>query len=115
MCKRCAGETGAAEARAATHGADMHPASHAVHPACKAAAVHAAHPTAVPAATPKTAASEHRWRKRQRRSERTGDEATKELLVHPDSSWSSCIDGYHRRKATGAVGKGNDQQTETMR
>jgi hypothetical protein len=45
----------------------------------------ASHATStMPAAA--AAACEHRWRKRKRRGKRTRDEATKNPVVHPESS-----------------------------
>ena len=72
-------KTAAAEMRASAHAAGMHPASHA-------AAMHATAHTATMAAATATTASERRWRKGKRRSERTRDEATKDLVIHPNSS-----------------------------
>jgi len=89
-CKRRTRETGAAkprtgahspEAHSATHGADMHPTSHPADMHSAATEV----PTAEAAAMAATA-SERRGRKSKRRSKRTRDEATKELVVHPNSS-----------------------------
>jgi len=89
-CKRRTRETGAAkprtgahspEAHSATHGADMHPTSHPADMHSAATEV----PTSEAAAMAATA-SERRGRKSKRRSKRTRDEATKELVVHPNSS-----------------------------
>jgi hypothetical protein len=120
MRETCAGETGAAEARATAPRADMHSASHAahsaspaaVHAASEATAMHAAaeaaavpaasHPTAVPAAATATATSECWWRKCKRRTERTGDETTKELVGHANSS---CRIASMNTTATDAVAR----------
>jgi hypothetical protein len=58
----------------------------------------------MPAAAP-AAACERRWRKRERRGKRTRDEATKNPVVHPESSvvefpWSNCRDEFRREKTT---------------
>src|SRR5216684_5509554 len=67
-----AAEVRASEVRASAHAAEMHSAATEV-------------PTAEAAAMAATA-SERRGRKSKRRSKRTRDEATKELVVHPNSS-----------------------------
>ena len=76
-------ETAAAETRASAHAADMHAAD--VHAAGTHPSPHPAVHTASHAATV-TTASKHRWGKGKRRSKRTRDKATKELVVHPNSS-----------------------------
>src|ERR1700675_113419 len=68
-------ETAAAEMRA--HAADMHAAG--THPSAHAA-MHPSH------AATMTTASKHRRGKRERRSKCPRDEATKELVVHPNPS-----------------------------
>jgi len=67
----------------ATHAAAMHPASHA---AAMHAATHTATMHAASHATAATTPSEHRRRKGKRRSERTRNEATKDSVVHRNSS-----------------------------
>ena len=73
-------ETAAAEMRA--HAADMHAAG--THPSAHAA-MHASMHASSHAAT-MTTASKHRRGKRKRRSKCPRDEATKELVVHPNPS-----------------------------
>jgi hypothetical protein len=87
----------------ASEAACVHPASEAtcVHATSEAASVHAtSHPAAMHAATTtaKAASGKRRRRKSERHAERSRGEATKELVVHLNPSWSSCIDGYRRRK-----------------
>jgi hypothetical protein len=82
----------ASEIRAAAHCGEMHPAAHA-------AATHAASHAAAMATATATAASECRWRQSKRRTERTCDQATQELVVHPNPPWLNSVDG-HRRKNT---------------
>jgi hypothetical protein len=64
------------------------------------------------AATATAAACERRWRKRKRRGKRTRDEATKNPVVHPESSvvefpWSNCRDEFRREKKTTSRAKGS--------
>jgi hypothetical protein len=68
----------------------------------------AAEATAVPAAA--SATSECWWRKCKRRTERTGDETTKELVGHANSS---CRIASMNTTATDAVAREDDQQTQT--
>ncbi|HXQ08922.1 MAG TPA: hypothetical protein VN831_29720, partial [Bradyrhizobium sp.] len=103
MRKVRARKMAASEMRAAAHGGEMHPAAHAAatHAASHAAAVHAAsHAAAVHAAshaaamtTAATAARECRWRQSKRCTERTRDQATQELVVHPNPPWLNSFDG----------------------
>ena len=66
----------AAEMRAATHAAEVRASSHAA----------AMHPAAAAMTTATAAASERRWRQSKRRTERTRDQATQELVVNPNFS-----------------------------
>src|SRR5713101_4332221 len=96
MRKVRARKMAASEMRAAAHGGEMHPASHAagVHAASHAAAM------ATAAAAAATAARECRWRQSKRRTERTRDQATQELVVHPNPPWLNSFDGRRRKKTT---------------
>jgi hypothetical protein len=94
----------AAKARASAHAAEMHPASHGMHPhpstahgmhphpstthaagvAAKATAATAKATAAMAAATTTAPTScECRWRKSERRTKRARDETTEKLAVHP--------------------------------
>jgi hypothetical protein len=113
MRKVRARKMAAGEMRAAAHGGEMHPAAHAaaVHSAAHAATVHSAshaaamHSTShaaamATAATTTSAASECRWRQSKRCTERTRDQATQELVVHPNPPWLNSFDGRRRKKTT---------------
>src|SRR5216684_3822134 len=76
MRKVRARKMAASEMRAAAHGGEMHPAAHAA----------------------ATAARECRWRQSQRCTERTRDQATQELVVHPNPPWLNSFDGRRRKK-----------------
>jgi hypothetical protein len=118
MRKVRARKMAAGEMRAAAHGGEMHPAahaaamhsaSHAMHPASHAAAVHStSHAAAMAATTTTSAASECRWRQSKRRTERTRDQATQELVVHPNSSVLNSFDGRRRKKTTSKPKGSND-------
>jgi hypothetical protein len=79
----------AAKVHPSAHTAGVHPTSHAaVHAAATTSAVHAATATSAVHAAAATSAvkGERRWRKSKRGTKRTHDEATKKLVVHPNSS-----------------------------
>jgi hypothetical protein len=102
---------GARKMRAATHGGEMHAATHAAatHSASHAAGMHAAsHAAAMATAAAATAARECRWRQSKRYTERTRDQATQELVVHPNPPpWLNSFDG-RRRKKTPSKPKGSN-------
>jgi hypothetical protein len=77
----------------------MHAASHtSSHPATMAPTAAATMPTAASATT--AAASKRRGRQSKRRSKHAYDEATKDLVGHPDYSLSNRSDGLRRKKRT---------------
>jgi hypothetical protein len=102
--------------RAAAHGGEMHPATHAaaVHSASHAAAVHSAshaagmHAASAAMAAAAPSARECRWRQSKRRTERTRDQATQELVVHPNPPWLKSFDGRRRKKTTSKPKGSND-------
>src|SRR5260370_30111691 len=100
MRKVRARKMAAGEMRAAAHGGAMHPAAHAAatHAASHAAPRHAAsHAAAMTTAAAATAAARGcRWRQRKRRPDRTRDQATQELVVHPNPPWFNSLDGRRR-------------------
>jgi hypothetical protein len=100
------------EMHPATHAAAMHPATHAaaVHPASHAAGMHAAsHAAAMAtAAAAAAAARECRWRQSKRCTERTRDQATQELVIHPNPPWLNSFDGRRRKKTTSKPKGSND-------
>jgi hypothetical protein len=100
----------AGKMRAAAHGGEMHPASHAagMHAASHATGMHAASHAAAMAAAAATAARECRWRESKRRTERTRDQATQELVVHPNPPWLNSFDGRRRKKTTSKPKGSND-------
>jgi hypothetical protein len=122
MRKVRARKMAAGKMRAAAHGGEMHPATHAaaMHSATHAAAMHAAshaprmhaasHAAAMAtaAATTTTAARECRWRESKRRTERTRDQATQQLVVHPNPPWLNSFDGHRRKKTTSKPKGSND-------
>ena len=79
-------ETAAAKVRTSAHAAEAHAAHRAdMHPSSHAAGMHAtSHTAAVHATATTAAATERRCRKGKRGSKCTRDEATKDLVVHPD-------------------------------
>jgi hypothetical protein len=101
MRKVRARKMAAGKMRAAAHGGEMHPATHAaaVHPASHAAGMHAAS-AAMATAAAAPSARECRWRQSKRRTERTRDQATQELVVHPNPPWLNSFDGRRRKKTT---------------
>jgi hypothetical protein len=110
MRKVRARKMAAGKMRAAAHGGEMHPATHAaVHSAAHAAAMHAAsHAAAMATAAAATAARECRWRQSKRCTERTRDQATQELVVHPNPPWLNSFDGRRRKKTTSKPKGSND-------
>jgi hypothetical protein len=98
------------EMHPATHAAAMHPATHAaaVHPASHAAGMHAASHAAAMATAAATAARECRWRQSKRCTERTRDQATQELVIHPNPPWLNSFDGRRRKKTTSKPKGSND-------
>jgi hypothetical protein len=124
MRKVRARKMAAGKMRAAAHGGEMHPATHAaathsashaaaMHAASHAAAMHAAsHAAAMHAASHAAAtapsASECRWRQSKRCTERTRDQATQELVVHPNPPWLNSFDGRRRKKTTSKPKGSND-------
>jgi hypothetical protein len=84
----------------------MHSASHAaVHPPS-----HAAVPATTAAVPATAAASERRWRKSKRRTKRNRDEATQELVVHPNflRGRIAATDTVARRRRTRRPKRSND-------
>jgi hypothetical protein len=113
MRKVRARKMAAGKMRAAAHGGEMHPATHAaaVHSTAHAAAMHAAsHAAAMATAAAATAAAarECRWRQSKRCTERTRDQATQELVVHPNPPWLNSFDGRRRKKTTSKPKGSND-------
>jgi hypothetical protein len=112
MRKVRARKMAAGKMRAAAHGGEMHPATHAaaVHSAAHAAGMHAAShaATMATAAAAATAARECRWRQSKRCTERTRDQATQELVVHPNPPWLNSFDGRRRKKTTSKPKGSND-------
>src|SRR5216684_4436701 len=110
MRKVRARKMAASEMRAAAHGGEMHPAAHAAatHAASHAAAVHSASHAAAMTTAAATAARECRWRQSKRRTERTRDHATQELVVHPNPPWLNSFDGRRRKKTTSKPKASND-------
>jgi hypothetical protein len=106
MRKVRARKMAAGKMRAAAHGGEMHPATHAAatHSASHAAAMHAASHAAATAPS----ASECRWRQSKRCTERTRDQATQELVVHPNPPWLNSFDGRRRKKTTSKPKGSND-------
>jgi hypothetical protein len=106
MRKVRARKMAAGKMRAAAHGGEMHAASHAaaMHAASHAAAMHAASHAAATAPS----ASECRWRQSKRCTERTRDQATQELVVHPNPPWLNSFDGRRRKKTTSKPKGSND-------
>jgi hypothetical protein len=97
--------------RAAAHGGEMHPTTHAAgtHAASHAAAMHAAsHAAAMATAAAAASARECRWRQSKRCTERTRDQATQELVVHPNPPWLNSFDGRRRKKTTSKPKGSND-------
>src|SRR5713226_5330898 len=101
MRKVRARKMAAGKMRAAAHGGEMHPATHA-------AAMHAASHAAAMATTAAASARECRWRQSKRRTERTRDQATQELVVHPNPPWLNSFDGRRRKKTTSKPKGSND-------
>jgi hypothetical protein len=119
MRKVRARKMAAGKMRAAAHGGEMHPATHAaavhsashaagMHSASHAAGMHAASAAMATAATAATSARECRWRQSKRRTERTRDQATQELVVHPNPPWLKSFDGRRRKKTTSKPIGSND-------
>jgi len=119
MRKVRARKMAAGKMRAAAHGGEMHPATHAaamhsashaaaMHSASHAAAMHAASHAAAMATTAAASARECRWRQSKRRTERTRDQATQELVVHPNPPWLNSFDGRRRKKTTSKPKGSND-------
>jgi hypothetical protein len=111
MRKVRARKMAASEMRAAAHGGETHPATHAaaVHSAAHAAGMHAASHAAAMAAAAAPSARECRWRQSKRRTERTRDQATQELVVHPNPPpWLNSFDGRRRKKTTSKPKGSND-------
>jgi hypothetical protein len=100
----------AGKMRAAAHGGEMHPATHAAatHSTSHAAGMHAASHAAAMATAAATAARECRWRQSKRCTERTRDQATQELVVHPNPPWLNSFDGRRRKKTTSKPKGSND-------
>jgi hypothetical protein len=96
----------ASEAHAAAHSAEMRSSSHAAempaasHPATMAPTAAATMPTTTTAAAAAAAASKRRGRQSKGRTKRAHDEATKDLVVHPDYSVLNRSDGHRRKKKT---------------
>jgi hypothetical protein len=109
MRKVRARKMAAGKMRAATHGGEMHPATHAaaVHSASHAAGMHAAS-AAMATAAAAPSARECRWRQSKRRTERTRDQATQELVVHPNPPWLKSFDGRRRKKTISKPKGSND-------
>src|SRR6266851_5555184 len=110
MRKVRARKMAAGKMRAAAHGGEMHPATHAaaMHSATHAAAMHSASHAAAMATTAAASARECRWRQSKRRTERTRDQATQELVVHPNPPWLNSFDGRRRKKTTSKPKGSND-------
>jgi hypothetical protein len=111
MRKVRARKMAAGKMRAAAHGGEMHPATHAAgtHAASHAAAMHAAsHAAAMATAAAAASARECRWRQSKRCTERTRDQATQELVVHPNPPWLNSFDGRRRKKTTSKPKGSND-------
>jgi len=102
--------THAAAMHSATHAAAMHSVAHAapMHSAPHAAAMHAATHAAAMATAAAASARECRWRQSKRRTERTRDQATQELVVHPNPPWLNSFDGRRRKKTTSKPKGSND-------
>jgi hypothetical protein len=102
MRKVRARKMAAGKMRAAAHGGEMHPATHAaaVHSASHAAGMHAASAAMATAAAAAPSARECRWRQSKRRTERTRDQATQQLVLHPNPPWLNSFDGRRRKKTT---------------
>jgi hypothetical protein len=119
MRKVRARKMAARKMRAAAHGGETHPATHAaavhsathaaaVHSASHAAGMHAASAAMATAAATATAARERRWRQSKRCTERTRDQATQELVIHPNPPWLNSFDGRRRKKTTSKPKGAND-------
>ena len=110
MRKVRARKMAAGKMRAAAHGGETHPATHAaaVHSASHAAGMHAASHAMATATATATAARECRWRQSKRRTERTRDQATQELVIHPNPPWLNSFDGRRRKKTPSKPKGAND-------
>jgi predicted membrane-bound mannosyltransferase len=106
----------ATEMGPAAHCTDAHSTSHssAVHPTSHSSAMHptshsASHSTSMPTSShPATAAAECRRGKSKRGREGARDEAIKDLVVHPNSSWLNQSDEFSRNEKTPSRAKGSD-------
>ena len=102
----------ATKMRASAHATEMAPAaqSSAVHPTSHSSAMHpASHSASMPTSShPATAAAECRRGKSKRGREGARDEAIKDLVVHPNSSWLNQSDEFSRNEKTRSRAKGSD-------
>jgi hypothetical protein len=95
---------------AADHASAVHAATDAsAMPAAAHASTHASTMPAAASATPAAATCERRWRKCNRCGKRTRDEATKNPVVHPESSVLEFAATNFRRENTTSRAKSSGE------